>query len=73
MTEVQATNLMNAVRRAGAELINGIRQLEVEPPDDLRTWQMAVASVMGEMQDQLLEPIFEQHPQIRPPSLGGRS
>lgn len=53
MTEVQAANLMNAVR--------------------MRTWLIAVAWVMGEMQDQLLEPIFEQHPQIRSPSLGGRS
>lgn len=71
MTETQASKLMESVRRSGAELINGLRELETEPPADLRRWQLAVASVMGEMQDELLEPIFEEHPQIRPRSLGG--
>lgn len=71
MTETQALRLMESVRRAGAELIDGLRELEAEPPADLQKWQLAVASVMGGIQDELLEPIFEEHPQIRPQSLGG--
>jgi hypothetical protein len=72
MTEQQAIEFVDAVRRSGTELIVALRKLEQGKPDDVRHWQLAVAGVMGEMQDQLLEPIFALHPNARPKELGGQ-
>ena len=71
MTETQAIEFVDAVRRAGTELILGLRKLEQGKPDDVRNWQLAVAEVMGEMQDRLLEPIFARYPKVTPKELGG--
>ena len=71
MTRDQAIEFVDAVRRAGTELTLGLRRLEQGKPDDVRDWQLAVADVMGEMQDRLLEPVFALHPDTRPKELGG--
>lgn len=71
MTEAQAVEFVDAVRRAGAELIGGLRDLEQGKPDDVRHWQLEVAMVMGDMQNRLLEPVFAVHPNARPKELGG--
>jgi hypothetical protein len=71
MTEGQAIEFVDVVRRAGAELIQGLRDLEQGKPDDVRHWELEVAMVMGEMQNRLLEPVFAAHPNARPKELGG--
>lgn len=71
MTRDQAIEFVDAVRRAGTELVLGLRKLEHGKPDDVADWQLAVADVMGEMQDRLLEPVFTIHPDTRPKELGG--
>lgn len=71
MTESQAIEFVDAVRRAGTELILALRRLEEGEPEDLRHWRLAVADVMAEMQEQLLEPVFAKYPDARPKELGG--
>lgn len=71
MTRAQATALLAAVRRSGNELSRGLMELRKESPEDLRKWELATAHALGAIQDELLEPILEEHPDLTPAELGG--
>ena len=71
MTRAQATDLLEAVRRAGGELVRGLDQSRQAHPPDLRKWELATANALGAMQDELLNPILAEHPEITPVELGG--
>lgn len=71
MTHAEAEALTSAVRRAGAELVAGLETLRRSAPQDLRAWELATARALAVLQDALLEPRFEQHPEVRPKELGG--
>ncbi len=71
MNENQAIEFVDAVRRAGGELTRGLRKLEEGEVSDNQQWRMAVAEVLGVMQDLLLNPVFDSHPGAKPKELGG--
>jgi hypothetical protein len=64
--------LLSAIRASGAVLMNAL--VEVRPdmrPDEFEAWSKAVGRTLGKIQDELLDPLLEEHPSITPTSLGG--
>jgi hypothetical protein len=39
------------------------------PPEEFSTYRLAVATVMGEMLLEILNPLYKQHPALMPPQL----
>jgi hypothetical protein len=39
------------------------------PPEEFRTYRVAVGKIMGEMLLEVMNPLYAQHPSIKPPGL----
>ena len=64
--------LLAAIRKSGASLMTALVQLKNEMnAEEFERWSRAVGRSMAKIQDELLEPLLEEHPEITPKSLGG--
>jgi hypothetical protein len=39
------------------------------PPEEFKTYRLAVGKIMGEMLLEVMNPLYAQHPSIKPPGL----
>lgn len=64
--------MLEAVRRAGDQLMTALHQLKGEVnSEEFERWREAVGRSMGTIYEELLEPICQEHPEVVPKALGG--
>ena len=64
--------MIAAVRRSGDQLMTALHQLKGEvSSEEFERWNQAVGRSMGTIYEELLEPIFQEHPEVVPKALGG--
>jgi hypothetical protein len=71
MTRSEAIAFLGAIRRSGRELSRGLHDLNEANPSEFEKWKHGTARALSAIQDELLEPLLAEHPDITPPELGG--
>ena len=73
MNKNSASVLLGAVQGAGDQLMAALHEIQGDlSPEDLARWKEAVGRSMGALYKELLEPIYQEHPDLVAKALGVR-
>jgi len=70
MNESVARDVSDLMIDVGKRLNGSVAQVLTEcPPEEFKAYRKAVGTIMGEILLNVLNPIYEKHPSLKPPGL----
>jgi hypothetical protein len=68
--ELLARQVSNLMLELGAKLDASVAEMQYQlPEDEFAKYRRAIGEVMGAMLLDIMTPIYQQHPQLKPPQL----
>jgi hypothetical protein len=67
--EFQAARVSQLMLEISRNLDQSLHLVEDSPPDEQRRYKRAVGRILGEILCEVLNPLYAQHPSLKPPGL----